>query len=120
MAAAWVEDVEWGNLDLGMGVLTVRHSVDAQRGTPTIKDAKTHQSCRISLDRAAAGQTGMADVVAGCRPTGGVLQCRGWGVGGDDAQARRRLGPLGAKVRDGSAADARRHHDCRTCPAGAR
>jgi integrase len=74
VAAAWFEDVEWGllvwlllvtgarrgeilalrweNLDLGMGVLSIRHSVDAQRGTPTIKDTKTHQSRRISLDAA--------------------------------------------------------------------
>jgi integrase len=74
VAAAWAEDVEWGllvwlllvtgarrgeilalrweNLDLGMGVLSIRHSVDAQRGTPTIKDTKTHQSRRISLDAA--------------------------------------------------------------------
>jgi integrase len=74
VAAAWSEDVEWGllvwlllvtgarrgeilalrwvNLDLGGGVLTIRHSVDAQRGTPTIKDTKTHQSRRISLDAA--------------------------------------------------------------------
>jgi integrase len=74
VAAAWAEDVEWGllvwlllvtgarrgeilalrweNLDLGMGVLSIRHSVDAQRGTPTIKDTKTHQSRRVSLDAA--------------------------------------------------------------------
>jgi integrase len=74
VAAAWAEDVEWGslvwlllvtgarrgevlalrweNLDLGTGVLTIRHSVDAQRGTPTIKNTKTHQSRRISLDAA--------------------------------------------------------------------
>jgi integrase len=74
VAAAWSEDVEWGllmwlllvtgarqgeilalrwaNLDLGTGVLALRHSVDAQRGTPTIKDTKTHQSRRISLDAA--------------------------------------------------------------------
>jgi integrase len=74
VAAAWSEDVEWGllvwlllvtgarrgeilalrwqNLDLRTGVLSIRHSVDAQRGTPTIKDTKTHQSRRISLDAA--------------------------------------------------------------------
>lgn len=74
VTAAWAEDGEWGllvwlllvtgarrgeilalrweNLDLRTGVLTIRHSVDAQRGTPTIKDTKTHQSRRISLDAA--------------------------------------------------------------------
>jgi integrase len=74
VAAAWAEDVEWGllvwlllvtgarrgevlalrweNLDLATGVLAIRHSVSAQGGTPTIKDTKTHQSRRISLDAA--------------------------------------------------------------------
>jgi integrase len=72
VAAAWSEDVEWGllvwlllvtgarrgeilalrwaNLDLAAGVLAIRHSVDSQRGPSTIKDTKTHQSRRISLD----------------------------------------------------------------------
>jgi integrase len=72
VAAAWAEDVDWGllvwmllvtgarrgevlalrweNLDLGAGVLSIRHSVSEQGGTPTIKDTKTHQSRRISLD----------------------------------------------------------------------
>jgi integrase len=75
VAAAWAEDVEWGlliwvylvtgarrgevlalrweDLDLVSGVLSIRHSVSAQGGTPTIKDTKTHhQSRRISLDSA--------------------------------------------------------------------
>jgi integrase len=74
VAAAWVEDGEWGllvwlllvtgarrgeilalrweDLNLGTGVLTIRHSVDSQRGPSTIKDTKTHQSRRISLDAA--------------------------------------------------------------------
>lgn len=78
VAAAWAEDVDWGllvwmalvtgarrgevlalrweNVDLAIGVLTIRHSVSEQRGTTTIKGTstvkgtKTHQSRRISLD----------------------------------------------------------------------
>ena len=51
--------------------------------------------------RAAAGQAGMADVVPG-RTTGAVLERRGWVFGGNDAPARRRLGPLRAQVRTGA------------------
>jgi integrase len=73
VAAAWAEDVEWGllvwlllvtgarrgevlalrweDVDLGNGVLRIRHSL-AARGSPTIKDTKTHQSRRISIDSA--------------------------------------------------------------------
>jgi integrase len=80
VAAAWADDEDWGllvwmllvtgarrgevlalrweNLDLAVGVLTIRHSASEQRGTTstkgttTIKGTKTHQSRRISLDAA--------------------------------------------------------------------
>jgi integrase len=80
VAAAWAEDEDWGllvwtllvtgarrgevlalrweNVDLAVGVLTIRHSASEQRGTTstkgttTIKGTKTHQSRRISLDAA--------------------------------------------------------------------
>jgi integrase len=74
VAAAWADDPDWGllvwmllvtgarrgevlalrwiNLDLATGILTIRHSVSEQGGAATIKDTKTHQSRRISLDAA--------------------------------------------------------------------
>jgi integrase len=74
VAAAWADDPDWGllvwmllvtgarrgevlalrwiNLDLATGILTIRHSVSEQGGAAIIKDTKTHQSRRISLDAA--------------------------------------------------------------------
>ena len=72
VAAAWDEDDDWGmlvwltlvtgarrgellalrweHLNAAAGVLTIRHSVSERGGSGTIKDTKTHQARRISLD----------------------------------------------------------------------
>lgn len=72
VAAAWEEDemlvwltlvtgarrgevlaLRWENVDLVASVLTIRHSAVEHRGGPTVvKDTKTHQMRRISLDTA--------------------------------------------------------------------
>lgn len=74
VAAAWAEDDDWGMfvwmalvtgarrgellalrwdaVNLESGVLTVRHSLAAQGGSTVVKDTKTHQMRRISLDAA--------------------------------------------------------------------
>ena len=74
VAAAWDEDDDWGmlvwltlvtgmrrgellalrweHLDLTAGVLTIRHSVSERGGPATVKDTKTHQMRRISVDEA--------------------------------------------------------------------
>jgi integrase len=74
VAAAWAQDDEWGmfvwmtlvtgarrgellalrweDVDLSSGMLTIRHSVATHGGRSVIKDTKTHQMRRISLDSA--------------------------------------------------------------------
>ena len=74
VAAAWDEDDDWGmlvwltlvtgarrgellalrweNVDLAGGVLTIRHSLSERGGAARVKDTKTHQMRRISVDEA--------------------------------------------------------------------
>jgi integrase len=76
VAAAWAQDEDWGMLvwltlvtgarrgellalrwedvDLTKGVLTIRHSLSERGGAAVVKDTKTHQMRRISLDEATA------------------------------------------------------------------
>jgi integrase len=74
VAAAWEQDDDWGMLiwltlvtgarrgellalrwedvDLAGGVLSIRHSLSERAGAAVLKDTKTHQMRRISLDEA--------------------------------------------------------------------
>jgi integrase len=74
VAAAWAEDDEWGmvvwtalvtgarrgellalrweDVDLSGGTLTIRHSLSERAGAAVMKDTKTHQMRRVSLDEA--------------------------------------------------------------------
>jgi integrase len=74
VAAGWAQDDDWGMLvwltlvtgarrgellalrwehvDLTNGVLTIRHSLSERGGAAVVKDTKTHQMRRISLDEA--------------------------------------------------------------------
>jgi len=74
VAAAWEEDDDWGmfvwmalvtgarrgellalrleHIDLATGMLTIRQGVVSHQGSTTVKDTKTHQMRRISLDAA--------------------------------------------------------------------
>jgi integrase len=74
VAAAWAQDDEWGmvvwialvtgarrgellalrwkDVDLSGGTLTIRHSLGERAGAAVMKDTKTHQMRRVSLDDA--------------------------------------------------------------------
>jgi integrase len=44
--------LRWEDVDLASGVLSIRHSLSERAGAAVLKDTKTHQMRRISLDEA--------------------------------------------------------------------